>query len=96
MDKVKVKINIAGREYPMTVSVEEEEILRVAGKTINDIIQNFEKKYNVRDKQDALAMCSLQYVAKTLSNEKEGELQQEQRVESIEQLVSRIKSTLNN
>lgn len=68
-NKVKLKVNIAGRHYPMTVHSEEEEIIRSAGKQINKLIKDFEEKYDIRDKQDALAMCALQYVSKSMGLE---------------------------
>lgn len=37
----------------------EEETLRKVGKTIEAMIKDFEQNFDVRDKQDALAMCAL-------------------------------------
>ncbi len=85
-DKVKLKITIAGRQYPMSVKAEEEEIIRKAGKQINELIKDFEQKYDIRDKQDALAMCSLQYVSKTIGlekNEVDGEEKTQKRLRKI-------------
>lgn len=85
-DKVKLKITIAGRQYPMSVKAEEEEIIRKAGKQINELIKDFEQKYDIRDKQDALAMCSLQYVSKTIGlekNEVDGEENTQKRLRKI-------------
>lgn len=69
MIKHKIKIGIAGREYPMHVTSGEEEILRKAAKIIKDLVDDFGEKYELKDTQDALAMCSLQFVAKDLYNE---------------------------
>ncbi len=85
-DKVKLKITIAGRQYPMSVKSDEEEIIRKAGKQINELIKDFEQKYDIRDKQDALAMCSLQYVSKTIGlekNEVDGEENTQKRLRKI-------------
>lgn len=68
-NKVKLKVNIAGRHYPMTVQSVDEETIRNAGKQINKLIKDFEEKYDIRDKQDALAMCALQYVSKSMGLE---------------------------
>ena len=60
----KIKLTIANRVYPLSVSShEEEEVLRKAVKKIESMIQHFEKNYAVNDKQDVLAMCALQLVA---------------------------------
>lgn len=64
-DKLKIKISIADRVYPLTVSPEQEEGLRSASKKIDAMIKQFEENYAVRDKQDVLAMCALQFAAQT-------------------------------
>ncbi len=65
MEKLKINIVIAGRNYPLTVSsVKEEEGMRKAAKSINKLISLFEQNYAVSDKQDVLAMCALQFASK--------------------------------
>lgn len=59
MDTRKITINIAGRIYPLNVPAAEEETLRKVGKQIENMIKDFEASFDVRDKQDALAMCAL-------------------------------------
>ena len=62
----KIKLTIANRVYPLSVSShEEEEVLRKAVKKIESMIQHFEKNYAVNDKQDVLAMCALQFAAES-------------------------------
>ena len=57
----KIKLSIADRVYPLTINPEQEEGLRKATKQIEEMIKRFEKSYAVRDKQDVLAMCALQF-----------------------------------
>ncbi len=57
----KIKLSIADRVYPLTTTPEQEEGLRKAAKKIEEMIKRFEKSYAVRDKQDVLAMCALQF-----------------------------------
>lgn len=64
-EKLKIKISIADRVYPMTVFPGQEEGLRKAAKKIEAVIKQFEQNYAVRDKQDVLAMCALQFAAQT-------------------------------
>lgn len=59
MEVRRITINIAGRIYPLNVPVAEEETLRKVGKEIEKMIKEFESNFDVRDKQDALAMCAL-------------------------------------
>ena len=62
-EKLKIKLSIAGRVYPLTVEMSQEEGLRSASKKIDIMIKQFEENYAVRDKQDVLAMCALQFAA---------------------------------
>ncbi|TYB72620.1 cell division protein ZapA [Bizionia gelidisalsuginis] len=72
-EKLKIKLSIANRVYPLTILPSQEEGLRIAAKKIDAMISQFEQSYSVRDKQDVLAMCALQFASqveqKTLDNE---------------------------
>lgn len=62
-EKLKIKLSIADRVYPLTVDLSQEEGLRSASKKIDAMIKQFEENYAVRDKQDVLAMCALQFAS---------------------------------
>jgi cell division protein ZapA len=62
-DKLKIKLSIANRVYPLTILPSQEEGLRKAAKNIEAMIKQFEQSYSVRDKQDVLAMCALQFAS---------------------------------
>lgn len=64
-DKLKIKISVADRVYPLTIDPSREEGLRKAAKNIEVMIKQLEQSYAVRDKQDLLAMCALQFAAKS-------------------------------
>ena len=66
---LKIKLSIADRVYPLTIRPEQEEGLRKAAKKIEGTIKQFEQSYAVRDKQDVLAMCALQFAAQTEQND---------------------------
>ena len=77
-EKLKIKVTIGDRVYPLTINGEnEEEGVRKAVKKINDLIKRFEENYEVRDKQDVLAMCALQFASlqevKTVYNGQDAE-----------------------
>ena len=63
-DKLKIKLSIADRVYPLTIDPAQEEGLRKATKEIEAMVKQFEQSYAVRDKQDVLAMCALQFASK--------------------------------
>ena len=62
-EKLTIKLSIADRVYPLTVDLSQEEGLRSASKKIDVMIKQFEENYAVRDKQDVLAMCALQFAS---------------------------------
>lgn len=62
-EKLKIKLSIADRVYPLTIDPQQEEGLRKATKKIEAMIKQFEQSYAVRDKQDVLAMCALQFAS---------------------------------
>lgn len=89
-DALKIKLSIADRVYPLTIQAHQEEGLRKAAKKIEAMIKQFEQSYAVRDKQDVLAMCALQFAAqteqKTINNA--GEVQQaEERLKNLSDLL---------
>jgi cell division protein ZapA len=91
-EKLKIKISIADRVYPLTVNMQQEEAMRSASKKIDLMIKQFEENYAVRDKQDVLAMCALQFASqleqKKVDNAIDG-------TESMERLT-RINSILDD
>ena len=62
-EKLKIKLSIANRVYPLTIDPKQEEGLRKAAQKIDVMIKQFEQSYSVRDKQDVLAMCALQFAS---------------------------------
>jgi cell division protein ZapA len=81
MAEISIKVNIAGRTYPLTVNELEEAGVRRAETSIEDSIQIFQKNYAVKDKQDLLAMAALQMAAKS---EKTAETRVEKVIERVE------------
>ncbi len=67
-DNIKIKLSIGDRLYPLTIQRSQEFYFREAAKTIEKTIKNLEENYSVRDKQDLLAMCCIQFAAKNLQN----------------------------
>ena len=72
MDKLSIKLNIANRFYPMKIERSSEEIIRNAVKNIESRLKFYEDSYEIKDKQDILAMCLIEYASKLeeISNRK--------------------------
>ena len=90
-EKLKIKLSIADRVYPLTIDPAQEEGLRKAAKNIEELAKKFEQNYAVRDKQDVLAMCALQFASKIEQNgieQTEGTKEAEERLQALEDLVT--------
>ncbi|MGV3460572.1 MAG: cell division protein ZapA [Flavobacterium sp.] len=85
-DKLKIKISIADRVYPLTVNPSQEEGLRTASKKIDAMIKQFEENYAVRDKQDVLAMCALQFAAQTEQKQIDNSADVENAMQKLEEM----------
>ncbi len=72
MGELSIKIKIANRVYPLTVDSSEEEGIRNAAEKINQSIDDFERLYAVKDKQDLLAMAALKVATRNFDLEKKG------------------------
>ncbi|HSP39999.1 MAG TPA: cell division protein ZapA [Gillisia sp.] len=95
-DSLKIKLSIADRVYPLTIQPHQEEGLRIAAKKIEAMIKQFEQSYAVRDKQDVLAMCALQFAAQTeqKSINNNGEVQlAEDKLRSLNELLQQHLTT---
>ena len=87
-EKLKIKISIADRIYPLTVDPSQEEGLRSASKKIDKMIKQFEENYAVRDKQDVLAMCALQFASQTEQKQIDNTIDGEATIERIKKINS--------
>ncbi|WP_209399528.1 cell division protein ZapA [Pseudozobellia sp. WGM2] len=90
-EKLKIKLSIADRVYPLTIDPSQEEGLRKAAKNIEQLAKKFEQSYAVRDKQDVLAMCALQFASKIEQrgiDQTENNQEATDRLKALEQLVA--------
>ncbi|SHJ86789.1 cell division protein ZapA [Arenibacter nanhaiticus] len=90
-EKLKIKLSIADRVYPLTIDPTQEEGLRKAAKNIEQLAKKFEQNYAVRDKQDVLAMCALQFASKIEQkgiDQNEGVNEAVERLQTLDELVS--------
>ncbi|MFN8274410.1 MAG: cell division protein ZapA [Flavobacteriaceae bacterium] len=89
-NKLKIKLSIADRVYPLTVELSQEEGLRSASKKIDTMIKQFEENYAVRDKQDVLAMCALQFASQLEQKLMENSIDGTQAIDRIKKLNDRL------
>ncbi|XOD69157.1 MAG: cell division protein ZapA [Flavobacteriales bacterium AspAUS03] len=93
-ERVKINVLIADRYYPMTVLKEEESAVRKAAKDIATALKEIELKYAVRDKQDALSMCLLQYASKMEVGQRDKQREEEFLCHSIRDIIKQMAEAL--
>jgi cell division protein ZapA (FtsZ GTPase activity inhibitor) len=74
--------------YPLTVDGREEAQLQKAADELANKLKAFEQSYAVRDKQDLLAMCALQYATEALKQQEQTNEHITQRLTKLEQEVT--------
>jgi cell division protein ZapA len=67
-----IKVDIGGRPYSLTITREEEELIRKASENVNHTIKEYSKAFEYKDMQDLYAMIALQHASghMRLENEK--------------------------
>ncbi len=68
MEERSIRIELAGRAYPLTIHPNEEENLRKAVAEINDSIARLKAAYPLTDKQDLLAMAALEVTTRAINS----------------------------
>ena len=70
MDELSIRIELAGRAYPLTIHPDEEAHIRSAAQEINESIARLKAHYPMTDKQDLLAMAALEVTTRALNASK--------------------------
>ncbi len=86
--QISVKIPVAGRVYPLTIAMDEEESIRLAAKEIDESIAKLRATYAVRDIQDLLAMTALEAVSELKKDTSDSDLNQ--CLESLNQIDEQL------
>jgi cell division protein ZapA len=90
LKKIKIKVHIAGRNYPLTVDATEEEAIRKAAKILTQKTEELQHLFTAQDNQDLLAIAALEFASlwiKTNNKEPDNQLQN--------QLENQIKTLLH-
>ena len=95
-EKLKIKLSIANRIYPLTIDPSQEEGLRLAAQKIEVTVKKYEQSYSVKDKQDVLAMCALQFAAEAEQTTLTKNSLNEELEQHLHDLDKQIESYLNN
>ncbi len=94
MEEISVKVNICDRVYPLRINAGFEENVRAAAKLANDKAKTYTENYSVKDKQDALAMASLDLATDFIAADKKTVGYSAQTLELLEQINQLLDSKL--
>ena len=95
MDKIALKVIIAGRTYPLTIKKEEETAIKAAAERINGNIKKLQSSYAVKDMQDLLAMTALQLAVQMMTNTENSPISQPDFSKDIQLLIKKIDTAMN-
>lgn len=95
MNELSITLRIADRPYKMKIDSKEEENLRKAAKLINDKMKAYATTYSYKDKQDLLAMVSLEYAAKFLDLENIHHIKNKKTIESLKNIDEKLNHSLD-
>ena len=65
-DKIKINLNIADAYFPITISREEEELMRKAAKQVNMRLNSYRDRYKGVSNERLLAMVAYQFSQENL------------------------------
>ena len=94
MDKISLKIVIAGRTYPLTIKKEEETAIKNAAENINSNIKKLQGNYAVKDMQDLLAMTALQMAVQINVEDTAKSSSQPNFSEDIQKIIEKVEAAL--
>ena len=91
MEERSIRVELAGRAYPLTIQQAEEENVRRAVDEINESITRLKANYPLTDKQDLLAMAAMEVAVRALnSTAPRQEAEAEAALAAIERMLSDI------
>lgn len=96
MAVLSIKIRIGDRDYPMKVDESEEEMVRNAGRLLNEKIKQYKSEYGIHDRQDILAMVAFDTIIDKLKLSHAKETDESEISEKISYLDSLITKALSD
>jgi len=91
MEERSIRVELAGRAYPLTISEAEEANVRRAVEEINESITRLKANYPLTDKQDLLAMAALEVTVRALnSTTQRQDAEAEEALAAMERMLSEV------
>ncbi len=89
-----IKVDIGGRPYSLTISRNEEELVRKAAEDVNNTIKKYSKAFEYKDMQDLYAMVSLQYASGLMHIENEKSFRDKEMKDKLKEVDDLLSSHL--
>jgi cell division protein ZapA (FtsZ GTPase activity inhibitor) len=96
MPLLTVTVTIADRPYRLKIKSEEEEAVRKAVKVINEKVKAYADTYAYKDKQDLLAMVTLQFATYAVNYEEGSQVNDNKVIDKLNELDKILTDCLNN
>jgi cell division protein ZapA (FtsZ GTPase activity inhibitor) len=91
MDERSIRVELAGRAYPLTIQVAEEVHVHRAVDEINESINRLKEGYPLTDRQDLLAMAAMEVSVRAMNaNASKQEAEAAAALTGIEKLLAEI------
>lgn len=92
MEERSIRVELAGRAYPLTIQASEEVNVRRAVEEINESISRLKASYPLTDKQDLLAMAALEVAVRALNTSAtRQEAEADSALEAIEHMLADLR-----
>lgn len=96
-EKLSIRIQIGGRQYPLSIAPEKEEVIRKAAKLLNERMKSYQENFAVQDTQDLLSMSALEIGVRLLEVEQQkSEMKNEELEKQLTETEQFISSYLNS
>jgi cell division protein ZapA (FtsZ GTPase activity inhibitor) len=94
--QVSVKVQIGKREYQTRVSESEVSFVQMAEQRLNDMLSQFESRYQVNDPRDLLAMAALYFAIESVRKTRSAGLSDPEmlRLQEVNDLLGRYMGSL--
>lgn len=96
-EKLSIRIQIGGRQYPLSIAPEKEEVIRKAAKLLNERMKSYQDNFAVQDTQDLLSMSALEIGVRLMEMEQQkSEMKNEELEKQLTETEQFISSYLNS
>jgi len=86
-DKIRIQINVAGRQYPIKVLFENEKYVREAAILIGKKINETEKNFAITDIQDILSLILIEIASELIFEKENNKLNNKLLEEKLDNLL---------